>query len=163
MLVDFFSFDVPVNFLFWNQIHVSSELKREREVLVRQGDPRANQYSSHLLHNIKSMLASRGQRHPNTQPTNAYGAIHTHVNTINHTHAFKNLHWNKLQPLQQAAPTAVSWLQQPAGWRGGWGEVGRGQRASNRWLKSDKRLGDVTTWLQVNQQGAIWAPFPDSR
>lgn len=96
---------------------------------------------------------------PTQKPTNAYGAIHTetHINTINHTHALKKLHWNKLQPFRQAAPTAVSWLQQAAGKGGGQ------QRASNRWLKLDKRLGDVITRLQVNQRGAIWAPCPGSR
>lgn len=41
ILVKFFSFDLILHFLFKNKIHTSSELERERKVLVLQGDPEA--------------------------------------------------------------------------------------------------------------------------
>lgn len=41
ILVKFFSFDLILHFRFKNKIHTSSELARERKVLVLQGDPEA--------------------------------------------------------------------------------------------------------------------------
>lgn len=99
-------------------IHIKSEVQRGRTVLELQGDPRGNQYSSHLLHHIKSMLASCGQRHPNTQPTNAYGAVHTHLNTINHTHAFKKASLKQIAA-SPASCTYSSFWASAAGGEGG--------------------------------------------
>lgn len=135
------------NFFFKEEKDLS-KLQRETVCVDAAGRPRGNQYSSHLLHNIKhaSRLRTETKTPTQTPPMHmepeTHAHLHTHINTINRTHIFKKLCWNKLQPLEQA---------------------GGGQRTSNRWLKLDKRLGDVITWLQVNQRGAIWAPCPDSR
>lgn len=76
-------------FLILNKIRVSSE-RHEKGHVGGAGRPRGNQYSGHLLHNIKSMLASCGL--PNTQPTNTCRDRHICAHTIGHTARFLNLH-----------------------------------------------------------------------
>lgn len=104
-----------LHFLYKSKIHISSDLQRVGGGggggVFRQS---VFQSPAALHKEHASKLWTKTPQH--TAHQCIWSHTHTHINTINHTHAFKKLHWNKLQPPQQAAPTAVSWLQRRAGW-----------------------------------------------
>lgn len=135
-------------------IHIKSEVQRGRTVLELQGDPRGNQYSSHLLHHIKSMLASCGQRHPNTQPTNAYGAVHTHLNTINHTHAFKKASLKQIAA-SPASCTYSSFWASAAG-----GEGGGEQESQQQMIKARQKVRRRDNMAASQSAGSNMSTLP---